>query len=197
MTKIFRHLPNFILFILLLFISVNSNAEIYPYIGFSVGVSAADEECEDDAPYYDTQCEGSGRSQKIFGGARLHKNYAIEASYIDMGRFSKSTDTTWVTAESKGANFSLIGILTTRSPLVEFFGKIGLLYWDATITGSELVAGAVSDNGTDISLGIGASLGNDKYAFRLEYEGLNKLGDEYKPGGSRITVLSIAGVFYF
>lgn len=182
------------LFIPLLLISANSNAEIYPYIGFSLGESASDENCETD-PYY--SCEGTGTSGAIFAGARLNQNLAIEASYIDMGELSKSNDTSWVTAESKGTNFSLIGIITTSSPFIEFFGKVGLLYWDTTISGSDLVTGPVNDNGTDVSLGIGVSFGLDKYAFRVEFERLNKFGDEYAPGGSIITIFSAGVVVYF
>jgi hypothetical protein len=112
-----------------------------------------------------------------------------------MGQMTKSTDISWVTAESKGTNLSLLGILP--SDFMELFGKVGLLYWDTSYSGSELVDGSIEDNGIDISLGIGFSFGNDKYAFRFEFERFNKLGNEYSPGGSIITNLSIGGVIYF
>lgn len=180
---------------LLFFVSIGVNAEIYPYIGISFGVSAADEECEEDAPYYDPQCDGDSSAQKIFGGVRLNKNIALEISYLDMGRLEKSRNTGWVAAEPTGTNFSLIGVIP--SDFMEVFAKVGLMYWDATLSGSEIAGGSIEDNGADISLGIGFSFGNEKYALRAEFEMLNELGDEYKSGGARITLLSIGGVIYF
>ena len=197
MNKMYLRL-SFYSFIPLLFISASLKADIDPYIGLSVGESSSDAVCVGCEGWYDDcSCEGVATSHAIFIGARLNTNLAIEASYIDMGQFTKSTDTSWVTAESKGANFSLIGILTVENISAEVFGKIGLLYWDTKLTSSELITGPINDNGADVSLGIGASIGNKKYALRLEYEMLNELSNEYKSGGSIITVGSIAGVIYF
>jgi len=185
------------LFTLLLFVSIDSNAEIYPYVGFSLGESSTDDDCGDDSnlpEYY--ECEGTATANKIFGGVRLNKNIAIEASYMDMGKLTKTINNiSRITAESKGTNLSLLGIIPA-SEFIEFFGKVGLLYWNTSTSGSGIIDGSVDDNGTDISFGIGLSLGNDRYAFRAEFERLNKLGDEYNPGGP-ITIGFIGGVIYF
>jgi len=37
---------------------------------------------------------------------------------------------------------------------------------------------------------------NQKYDFRVEFERLNELGDEFVPGGDSITVFSFGGTIY-
>lgn len=186
---------------LLLFVSMDANAEIYPYIGLSVGISAADEECEDDAPYYDTQCEGNASGRKLFGGIRVHKYAAVEVSYMDMGEMAKTIDMTRITAESKGTNISIVGIYPVGdyqadSFNLEFFAKLGLLQWDVMVINNS--SGASSDDdGTAPSYGIGASIGAEKIYFTLEFEVLNEINGEYSPGGATLTYASIGATYRF
>jgi len=189
------------LFILLLIISVNSKAEVYPYIGASIGISAADEECEDDAPYYDPQCEGNASGRKLFGGIRVHKYAAVEVSYMDMGEMAKTIDMTRITAESTGTNISIVGIYPVGdyqadSFNLELFGKLGLLRWDTMVINH--TSGVSSDDdGTDPSYGIGASVGGEKLFFTLEFEVLNEVNGEYSPGGTTLTYASIGATYRF
>lgn len=186
---------------MLLFISMDTNAEIYPYIGFSVGISAADEECEDDAPYYDPQCEGNASGRKLFGGIRVHKYAAVEVSYMDMGEMTKTIDMSRITAESKGTNLSIVGIYPVGdyqadSFNLEFFGKLGLLRWDTMII-NHASGTSSDDDGTAPSYGIGASIGAEKIYFTLEFEVLNEINGEYSPGGSTLTYASIGATYRF
>ena len=190
---------SFSLFILLLLISVNSNAEIYPYIGASIGISAADEVCED-AYYLDT-CEGDATGYKLFGGIRVHKYAAVEVSYMDMGELAKTLDMTRITAESTGTNFSIVGIYPVGdyqadSFNLEFFGKLGLLLWDTTVI-NHTSGASFDDDGKDLSFGIGASVGSEKIYFTLEYEVLNEINGEYSPDGSTLTYASIGATYRF
>lgn len=186
------------LFILLLLISVNSNAEVYPYIGASIGISASDEECEDEYP---NTCEGNANGLKLFGGIRVHKYAAVEVSYMDMGELAKTLDMTRITAEPTGTNFSIVGIYPVGdyqadSFNLELFGKLGLLLWDTTVI-NHTSGASFDDDGTDPSYGIGASVGGEKLFFTLEFEVLNEINGEYSPGGSTLTYASIGATYRF
>jgi hypothetical protein len=189
------------LFSLLLFESIDTNAEIYPYIGISVGVSAADEECDDDAPYYDTQCEGNARGRKLFGGIRVHKYAAVEVSYMDMGELAKTIDMARITAEPTGTNISIVGIYPvgdyqSDSFNLELFGKLGLLRWDTMVI-NHASGVSLDDAGTDPSYGIGVSVGGENIFFTLEFEVLNEINGQYSPGGSTLTYASIGAMYRF
>lgn len=194
MNIIRRHF-SIVLLMTLLFISAGSYAG--PYIGLSIGESAADEKCEDiPYPYYLGTCEGIDDAGKIFAGIRYNENVAFEVAYLDMGELVKTINETRITAEPTGTNFSIVGIYPTEI-FVEFYGKAGLLLWDTTVIRHEPGGSSVDDDGTDLSFGIGLSIRAEKYAIRIEYEELNEINGEYSPGGTTLTFISFGGDYYF
>ena len=162
------------------------------YFGFALGVAGSDEECD----YYGYNCDGSDTSFKLYGGKRLHENLAFEISYQDLGKIRDRDFNRTTTAESEGINFSLLGIIPVNE-LGYFYGKVGYMIWDTDYTRIETSIERSDDDGDDFTYGIGfAFMFNQPYDFRIEYEKLNELGDEFVPGGDSITVFSIGGTIY-
>ena len=188
------------LFVLLGFILLlSSNVAAAPYVGASIGISAADEDCEDEgqAPYV-YECEGSTYGQKIFAGFTINQYSALEASYLDMGELSKTINATRVTAETKGTNFSIVGIYPLGGTMNgKLFVKLGWLLWDTTVVDFSPTGGTVDDSGSDISFGIGASVGGEHISFRLEFEVLNEVNGKYSQDGSTLTFGSIGMAYEF
>jgi len=163
-----------------------------PYIGFAFGIPGADEECD----YHGYDCDGSDTSFKIYGGKRFHENIAFEISYQDLGKIRDREPDLTTTAESEGINFSLHGIIPVAD-VGYFYGKAGYMLWDTKYTRIGASTVSSDDDGGDFTYGIGfAFLFGEKYDFRIEWERLNELGDEFVPGGDNITSISFGGTIY-
>lgn len=162
------------------------------YFGFALGFPAADEECD----YHGYNCDGSDTSFKVYGGKRLHENFAIEISFQDLGKLRDRKGSLTTTAESEGINFSLHGIIPVTD-LGYFYGKAGYMLWDTEYTRIDTSTEHIDDDGGEFTYGLGfAFMFGEKYDFRIEYERLNELGDEFVPGGDFITVFSFGGTVY-
>ena len=163
-----------------------------PYFGFALGFPGADQECD----YHGYDCDGSDESFKFYGGLRFHENLAVELSYQDLGKIRDREGSLTTTAESDGFNLSLHGIIPVEG-VGYFYGKIGYMLWDTEYTRIDVERSASDDDGEEVTYGIGfAFLFGGKYDFRIEYERLNELGDEFVPGGDHITVFSFGGTIY-
>ncbi|MDO8276844.1 MAG: outer membrane beta-barrel protein [Burkholderiaceae bacterium] len=117
---------------------------------------------------------------KIFGGYQLNKNFALEAGYFDLGRFSFAATTVPAgtlngNIRLRGVNLDAVGIL----PLTERFsvlGRIGLNYAQArdgfSGTGAVVVTNpSPSKRDTNLKLGLGLMYAfTDSLAIRLEAE---------------------------
>ncbi|MGB5326844.1 MAG: outer membrane beta-barrel protein [Gammaproteobacteria bacterium] len=171
--------------------------ESYPYyLGFGVGGSAADEDC--DYYYYDSNCDGQDTSFKFYVGKRLYENLGFEVTYLDLGNLDNDRGLVTTTAETTGFNFSLLGII----PFDDFgylYGKAGLMAWQTDYTRDEAGTKTSSDDdGTDFTFGIGFAFSiQDKYELRLEFERLNELDDSFDSGGAYITNFTLAGGINF
>lgn len=165
----------------------------YPfYFGFALGFAGADQECD----YHGYDCDGNDETFKFYGGKRLHENIAVEISYQDLGSLRDRNINSTNVAESEGFNFSLHGIIPVEG-VGYFYGKAGYMLWDTEYTRIDSRSVTSDDDGTDFTYGIGfAFVFGQKYDFRVEYERLNELGDEFVPGGDHITVFSFGGTIY-
>jgi OmpA-OmpF porin, OOP family len=120
--------------------------------------------------------ESDDQGFKIFGGYRFNSNFAMEITYIDLGeaKYAGSffgTPVVGGSLETTVANFSAVGILPLNQTF-EFFGKVGFFAWEQKArdtTGGVPFSG--KDDGTDLSIGLGASLNLTRnVALRLEWE---------------------------
>jgi len=133
-----------------------------------------------------------GDGFKVFGGLQLNRNVAVEAAYIDYGSPSENVfgadtkyEATAVAAWAKG--------LWPVFSRIDLFGKVGLAYWevDSKSTLFGFPSSTTSDDGIDLSWGIGTSLNYwDKLSIQLEYEDI--LADI-----DAITLWSISAVYKF
>ena len=139
--------------ILLLSVAASAQAENF-YAGLSIGQTDVDESGFDD-----------GDSIAVIGGYRMLENLAFEVAYIDLGEADNGP---W-TIEADGFNFAAVGILPINEQL-EVFGKLGLFAWDASLHRSGY-GEVASDDGVDLSIGIGGSLKlNEQFSLVLEYQ---------------------------
>ena len=163
------------------------------YGGFALGfASASGSNCD----YYGYNCDGNDTTFKVYAGKRLHQNLAVELAYYDLGKLTNKGTLVTTSAQTQAVNLSLLGII----PLTDvgyFYGKAGVTATDTDITRSGTDTGSSSESGSDFSYGAGFAYTFGKYDFRIEYERLYELGDDYEPGGSTVTVLNFAGTIYF
>ncbi|MDP3137789.1 MAG: OmpA family protein [Burkholderiaceae bacterium] len=117
---------------------------------------------------------------KIFGGYQFNKNFALEAGYFDLGRFSFAATTVPPgtlngNIRLRGVNLDAVGIL----PLTERFsalGRIGLNYAQArdsfSGTGAVFVTNpSPSKRDTNLKVGVGLMYAfTESLALRLEAE---------------------------
>ncbi len=106
---------------------------------------------------------------KIFGGYQLHKNFAIEGGYFDLGKFGFTATTVPAgtlngNIRLKGLNLDAVGILPINEKL-SALGRVGLNYAQAKDSFSGTGAVNVtnpnpSKSGTNYKLGLGL-----QYAF--------------------------------
>jgi len=177
-----------------LVLSNNVSAEAKPYAGLSFGQSKVNDFCDE---FTGVSCDDSDTALKVFGGAKLNKNFALEASYIDLGEAIVTDDIDTFTAEVTGLNLSAVGIIPA-SDSVDIFGKVGLLLWDLKLALSGTFNDSISEDGTDISFGFGANFNvNETFAIRAEFEKFNSIGKESTTGESSVTLLSLGAVFKF
>ncbi len=163
------------------------------YLGFAIGFPGSDEECD----YHGYDCDGSDTGFKFYGGQRFHENLAVEISFQDLGKLRDEEGSLTTTADSEGVNFSVIGII----PVTEasyFYGKAGYILSDTRY--KRIDGGRVEiseDESSDFTYGVGFAFGfNDRYDFRVEFERLNELNDDFVVGGSSITSFSFGGTIY-
>jgi OmpA-OmpF porin, OOP family len=146
------------------------------YAGGSVGISRY----KDASNFADSGItvhvdDKTDTSFKLFGGAELDKNFAVEAGYVDLGKL-KATGagfgvTVPVTLKVTGAFIDAVGLLPV-SPGVTLFGKLGLFTSKAKARGSVFgISLDDSDSSTNAKLGLGASFEVTKgLAIRTEWE---------------------------
>src|SRR5262245_29121134 len=120
--------------------------------------------------------DGKDSGFKIFGGYQFNQHFGVELAYVDLGKAKYSgmfgaLPVTGGTVDTTGLNISAVGTIPLN-PSFELFGKIGVFAWDAKArdtTGGVPFSG--SDDGADVSFGIGASYNITKnVAVRAEWE---------------------------
>jgi OOP family OmpA-OmpF porin len=165
------------------------------YVGGSVGQSDIDDNITTGLITSGT-VDGTDTGYKLFGGYQFNQHFGLELAYVNLGKASYSgsfggAPVTGGKVETSGINFSAVGTLPLN-PSFALFGKVGMFAWEAKA--SDVTNGApfsATNDGTDVSYGIGASFNITKnISARAEWE-------RFKLDSSDADLLSIGIVFRF
>jgi OOP family OmpA-OmpF porin len=154
--------------------------------GWYVGGSLGQSEAQGDCPAGFT-CDFKDTAWKLFGGYRIHRNFAAELFYANLGEIRVSTGPVSATGKTTSFGIAALGIFPVGEQF-ELFGKLGIASSDQKVSATGPGA-TISDSGsgTDILFGVGASYNFSRsFALRAEWERFND---------SEINVMSI-GVQY-
>jgi OOP family OmpA-OmpF porin len=185
------------------------------YLGLSAGQSSVriDNEVVDvpGATASSVTKDDTRTGYKLYGGLRVHRNFAFEAGAVDFGKFDARRTVTAPPALAGTANFTwkvsgwamdAVGILPFQR--FSLFGRLGVLYSTAktlrTATGGVSVApGFASPKKSEFNphWGLGASYEFSRaLALRAEYEVAHRVGNE-KTGEGNVDLASIGLVVKF
>lgn len=139
------------------------------FAGLGLGYSNnKDYECTG-CPGAITNLDDSGFAYKIFGGYRLHRNFALSAGYMKLADTdAASTGGGWTdTVKVDGFYGAGHGILPVTDK-IDVFATLGLLRWHQKVTYSP--TGSGSFDGTDLMYGLGTSYSFAKQGPKLQLE---------------------------
>jgi OOP family OmpA-OmpF porin len=128
------------------------------YLGASVGQSGL----QVDDFNYDADATG----YKLIAGWRFIDWLAVEANYLDFGSGDDTVFGDKIETEADGVSLSAVGFLPVGP--VDLFARVGAVDWSADISSPGLGSG--SDDGTDLTYGIGAQFRVWSLSIRAEYE---------------------------
>jgi len=173
------------------------------YGGGSVGQSKAENACDDLGGIgFSGSCDDTDTGWKLFAGYQFNPNFAVEAGYVDLGKFTAAGTISGVpVSTSDEANlWQLVAVGTLpMGNNFSVFGKAGVHRWDldakASVPG---VSVSISENGTDFTFGLGARYDFTKsLGVRAEWERFQSVGDENTTGESDVDLLSVGLQFRF
>jgi len=141
------------------------------YLGASLGQGGvqADQQIDD----FDLDFDASSLGFKLIGGWRFIDWLAVEANYVDLGTADDKVQGVEVESDVSGVSASAVGFLPVGP--VDLFARVGAINWDADLDVSGF-SGKISDDGTDLTYGIGAQFRVWSLSIRGEYE-IFDLGD--------------------
>lgn len=154
-------------------VSVSANAADN---GIYLGAALSRSTIETDADFFGFSFEDNDTAYKIIGGIRPFDALAFEVNYVDFGNIvfdNRGTVTDGFRGELEAQAIDAFALAFVGGPLIEVFGKIGLIAWDA----DTVLQGGISgidvrddDSGTDLAFGAGVQAQVASLAVRLEYE---------------------------
>ena len=181
------------------------------YIGGSIGQSDIDSDIAFPGLITSGTVDGKDTAFKIFGGYQFNQYFGLDLAWLDPGRPSyngrfRSFTVNGGTVKIRGLNFSAVGTIPLN-PSFALFGKLGVFAWEAK--SSDTTGGvpfSATDNGGDLSVGLGASFNFTKnFGMRVEWERFNAGGgDDYSSTGfpnvtssANIDLVSLGIVYRF
>lgn len=152
-----------------------------------------------------TSGDDRDKGYKLYGGYGLSRNFALEAGYFDLGRYSYTFNTTPAGSFSgdmrvKGLNLDLVGILPVGDRF-SVFGRVGAAFsrTNTTFTRTGLVPLNTSnprERDTGLKLGVGMQYAvTDHWSVRAELERYG-VKDPVR-NRSHIDMASVGLVYYF
>jgi OOP family OmpA-OmpF porin len=133
------------------------------YLGGSVGQSGVD---IDDVGFGGGDFSGDATAFKVIAGWRFLDWLSIEGNYVDLGSADERVDGDRFEVDASGLSLSAVGFLPIGP--VDLFARVGAINWDADFSFEGVDAG--SDDGTDLTYGVGAQFRVWGLSVRAEYE---------------------------
>lgn len=131
---------------------------------------------------------------KVGGGYMFHKNFGVEAAYVDLGKATVSSGGQTVEAKASGEVLALVGVL----PLGDQFSlmaRLGLINGTVKISGP---GGSVDSTDVKTTYGVGAGFNfTPQLGIRLDWDKYSKLGDSNTTGESDVDMISLGVVYKF
>jgi len=142
------------------------------YIGAGIGQSTVEEDDRTVSPRL--EFDDDDTAFKVYAGYKFNDYFAFEGQYFDYGEPTDNLangDRVEVTADGFGAY--ALGILPV-SERFDFFGKIGVAWWDAEVKNKTTGVRYIDEDGYDLGFGFGASFDiTDRFVIRAEFEAID------------------------
>ncbi|MCE3284260.1 MAG: hypothetical protein K0R70_516 [Steroidobacteraceae bacterium] len=135
------------------------------YLGASVGQSGVS--FEDSIAGEDFELDVDSTGYKAILGWRFLDWLAVEANYVDLGSGDDRVAGTKIETDVDGFTLSAVGFLPVGP--VDLFARVGAIDWNADVTAPEFNLES-SDDGTDLTYGVGLQFRVWSLGVRAEYE---------------------------
>jgi OOP family OmpA-OmpF porin len=134
------------------------------YLGGSIGQSGVD---IDDVGLGGGDFSSDATAFKVIAGWRFLDWLSIEGNYVDLGSADERVDGDRFEVDASGLSLSAVGFLPIGP--VDLFARVGMIDWEADLEAPALdVRG--SEDGTDLTYGVGAQFRVWSLGIRAEYE---------------------------
>lgn len=133
------------------------------YLGASLGQGGV----QVDGVYDGFDFDASSTGYKLIAGWRFIDWLSVEANYLDLGTGDDRIEGVKVQSDVSGVSLSAVGFLPVGP--VDLFARVGAVNWNADLDISGF-SGKLSDDGTDLTYGIGAQFRVWSLSIRGEYE---------------------------
>ena len=133
------------------------------YLGASIGQSGVD---IDEAGFDGGDFSSDATAFKVIAGWRFLDWLSIEGNYVDLGSGDDTVDGERLEVDASGLSLSAVGFLPVGP--VDLFARVGAINWDADFEVEDF--GRISDDGTDLTYGVGAQFRVWGLSVRAEYE---------------------------
>jgi OOP family OmpA-OmpF porin len=141
------------------------------YLGAAVGQSKVRHFCNDVATVGFPTCDEKDVTWKLSAGYNFNRNFAVEAGYVDWGKFTFSNAAISGDVKAKGFELLAVGAFPVYQNL-SAYAKAGFVRWDADFS-ARVGSAAFSndDKGTDFTFALGLAYDfTNNFAARLEWQ---------------------------
>ena len=135
------------------------------YLGASVGQSGVSYEESFEGQDFEFDADSTGFKGIL--GWRFLDWLAVEANYVDLGSGDDRVAGQRIESDVSGLSLGAVGFLPVGP--VDLFARVGMIDWEADLEAPGLGVSA-SDDGTDLTYGVGAQFRVWSLSLRAEYE---------------------------
>ena len=135
------------------------------YLGASIGQSSV--QYDDNIGGQSLNFDASATGFKAIAGWRFIDWLAVEANYVDLGSGDDRVLGEKIESDVNGVSLSAVGFVPVGP--VDLFARVGAVNWNADLDAPNLGV-STSDDGTDLTYGIGAQFRVWSLSIRGEYE---------------------------